>query len=411
MRAYQRLMHYAKFPTASAAASPTCPSTEHQLAFAKELQKELIELGLSDVTLDENGYLFATLPANIPDHPGPVIGFLAHMDVSEDAPAESVRPQLIEKYDGGDILLNAAENIVMTVEENPILQQYIGDDLVVTDGLTLLGADDKAGIAEIVTMAETLLQDDSIKHGKIMLGFTPDEEIGRGPDHFDVARFGADFAYTLDGADVEEVGSETFSAMSMNVTVTGVGIHPGEAKNKMINAQRVALEFDALLPEGDRPEHTEGREGFFHLHWMNGEVERAFMHYILRDYDFSLLERRAALARDAADYLNRKYGADTVKLEIEESYRNMYEVLLQHPHLLEIANDAIRAEGLTPRHGALRGGTDGSRLSYMGLPCPNLGTGSHNHHGRMEFASAQAMDCVVRILLRIAERYSQGIVE
>ena len=325
MRAYQRLMHYAKFPTASAAASPTCPSTEHQLAFAKELQKELIELGLSDVTLDENGYLFATLPANIPDHPGPVIGFLAHMDVSEDAPAESVRPQLIEKYDGGDILLNAAENIVMTVEENPILQQYIGDDLVVADGLTLLGADDKAGIAEIVTMAETLLQDDSIKHGKIMLGFTPDEEIGRGADCFDIENFGADFAYTVDGGVENELEYENFNAAGAQVQIKGFPVHPGSSKNTLVNAVQVAVEFHNMLPAGETPRYTEEYEGFYHLCDLNGDIAQASMVYIIRDHDSHLFEARISTMKHIAKLLNEKYGAGTVTLTIKEQYRNMKE--------------------------------------------------------------------------------------
>lgn len=406
MRAYQRLLRYAAIPTASDAASGTCPSTARQLAFARTLKEELEQLGLSEVTLDDNGYLFATLPANIPNWQGAVIGFIAHMDVTPDAPSEQVKPHIVENYDGGDIVLNEAEQIVMRAADFPVLQRYIGDDLVVTDGTTLLGADDKAGIAEIVTMAETLLLDDSIKHGRIMLGFTPDEEIGRGADRFDVARFGADFAYTVDGAAVDHVNYETFHAVAADVLCYGKGIHPGEAKNKMVNAQHLAMEFAAALPAAERPEHTEGYEGFFHLHSMRGDVEQAELHYILRDHDYAALERRMKLMEEAARFLNGKYGVGAVQVTLRETYRNMAEMVLPHRHLLDTAYDAVRAEGGQPASKPVRGGTDGSRLSYMGLPCPNLGTGSHNHHGRMEFASVQAMDRMTAVLVRIAAAYA-----
>ncbi len=405
MKAYERLIKYASFPTASDENNENCPSTPTQMEFAKALEAELREIGLSEVTLDENGYLFATVPASKGYENAPVIGFIAHMDVSPEVEDKNVRAHTV-KYNGGDVILNDELNIVMSEREYPILKNYVGKALVVTDGTTLLGADDKAGIAEIITACEILLSDKTIKHGKIRIGFTPDEEIGRGADLFDAIKFGAKWAYTLDGAMFGEVEYETFNASSLKVEIIGKSIHPGSAKNTMINASVVAHEYMSLLPTLERPEHTSGYEGFYHLTHMEGAVEKAVLHFIIRDHDFSKMEYRCDYARRAADELNRKYGDGTVNLEIKESYRNMKEMILPEWHLIENAYAAIRKLGGEPISYPVRGGTDGSRLSFMGLPCPNLGTGSHNHHGKMEFACAEAMDNCVMQVIEIAKLYA-----
>lgn len=406
MRAYQRLMRYAEYATASDPAVAGCPSTPGQLELARALEIELRELGLEEITLDENGYLFAAIPSNIAGKQPPIVGFIAHLDVSPDAPSVNVRPRLIGNYDGGELPLSPQSGLALRPADFPVLTEYIGHDLVVSDGLTLLGADDKAGIAEMVTLTERLLTDNSIPHGRVMLAFTPDEEIGRGADRFDVARFGADIAYTVDGGAFGEVAYENFNAAACTVTVRGRGIHPGEAKGRMINAQQVAIEYHYLLPAAERPEYTEGYEGFYHLISMRGEVERAELKYILRDHDAAGLTARKRTMRQAADFLNARYGADLVGAEVSDSYRNMAEQVLKHKHVLEHAYAAIREAGGEPFSRPQRGGTDGAQLSFRGLPCPNLGTGSHNHHGRCEFASVQAMDQVVESLLGIVRRYA-----
>ncbi len=405
MKAYERLMKYAAYPTASDEACESCPSTPAQFEFARALKSELEALGLSEIELDENGYLFATVPATDGYENAPVIGFIAHMDVSPEVEDKGVKPSAV-KYDGGDITLNCELGIVMRESEYPILKKYIGKTLVVTDGTTLLGADDKAGIAEIITACEMLLADKSIPHGKIRIGFTPDEEIGRGADLFDVARFGAKWAYTLDGASFGEIEYETFNASALRVEITGKSIHPGAAKNMMINASVVAHEYMAALPALERPEHTSGYEGFYHLTGMDGCVESAHLNFIIRDHDMAKMEYRCEYARRVADELNRKYGEGTVKVEIKESYRNMKEMILPEHHLIDNACAAIRALGGEPESYPVRGGTDGSRLSFMGLPCPNLGTGSHNHHGKMEFACAEDMDLCVMQVIEIAKLYA-----
>lgn len=405
MKAYERLVSYAAFATASNEEKDCCPSTPGQLVFARALADELRRLGLCDVELDEHGYLFATIPASEGCEDAPVLGFIAHMDVSPEVEDRNVRPRVL-RYEGGDITLNAERGIVMSVSEFPVLNEYVGKTLIVTDGTTLLGADDKAGIAEIITAAEILLGDRTLRHGKIRIGFTPDEEIGRGADLFDVARFGAKYAYTVDGGKFGEVEYETFNAASLKVIITGKSIHPGGAKDKMINASMVALEYASMLPELERPEHTEGYQGFYHLTSMSGSVESAVLSYILRDHDAAKLEGRKDYARRAADELNRRYGEGTVRLEIKDSYRNMREMIEPEFHLIENACNAVRRLGGEPISSPVRGGTDGSRLSFMGLPCPNLGTGSHNHHGRMEFACAEAMDDCVRLIIEIAGSYA-----
>ena len=406
MKAYERLMKYATYGTASCEENECCPSTPSQLEFAKVLKDELIELGLSDVELDENGYLFATVPSSEGYENAPVIGFIAHMDVSPEVEDKNAKPHVVE-YHGGDIVLNGELGIAMNADEFPILNKYIDKTLVVTDGTTLLGADDKAGIAEIVTACECLLADKTIPHGKIRIGFTPDEEIGRGADLFDVAKFGAKCAYTLDGASFGEVEYETFNASSLKVEITGKSIHPGEAKNKLINASVVAHEYMAALPALERPEHTSGYEGFYHLTGMEGSVENACLAFIIRDHDMDKMLYRCEYARRVADELNRKYGGGTVKVDIKESYRNMKEKVLPERHLLDIASEAVRALGGEPVSCPVRGGTDGSRLSFMGLPCPNLGTGSHNHHGKMEFACVEDMEKCTELVVEIAKRYAE----
>ena len=407
MRAYERLIEYTKCSTASDENSPSCPSTPEQLTFAGLLADEMRSLGITDAEVDSNGYVYGTIPASEGCEDCTVIGFIAHMDVVDSVPYKDIKTAVIGNYDGGDIVLNEKEGIVMSPDEFGILKKYVGKTLVVTDGTTLLGADDRAGVAEIMTLAERLMNDPSVKHGKIRIGFTPDEEIGRGADLFDVARFGADYAYTCDGAAFGEVCYETFNASSLTVTVSGRSIHPGSAKGRMINACAVAMEFDRLLPANERPQYTEGYEGFFHLNEMTGDVEKAVLKYIIRDHDIEKLHKREVVALKAAEYLNTVYPEGTVQAEIKESYRNMAEMILPHRELIDIASQAIREAGGAPFTEAARGGTDGSRLSYMGLPCPNLGTGSHNHHGKTEFAVAEDMDSCVETLINISKAFGK----
>ena len=400
MKTYERLIKYAKFPTASDESNENCPSTKKQFDLARALETELKELGCTDVELDENCYLFATIPASEGFESVPTIGFIAHMDVSPEVPDSPVSPKVVN-YNGGDIELG--DGIVMREADYPILSKYHGKTLITTDGTTLLGADDKAGIAEIITAAEILQNDKSIKHGRIRIGFTPDEEIGRGADKFDVEKFDAKFAYTVDGASFGEVDYETFNASALRVDITGKSIHPGDAKDKMVNASIVATEYIGLLPPLERPEHTSGYQGFYHLTNMEGSVETATLHFILRDHDYKKLEEKQEIAKRAADELNKKYGEGTVKIEIKESYRNMREKLEPVFEVVENAYKAVKALGGEPVSSPVRGGTDGSRLSFMGLPCPNLGTGSHNHHGRYEFACAEEMELCTKLVIKIAE--------
>lgn len=407
MRAYERLLKYSKFPTASDSSSDTCPSTPEQLVFGRTLVEEMKNMGIKDATIDENGYVFGTIEANIENWQGSVVGFIAHMDVVRDVPYENIKAKIISDYDGGEIILNPEQNIVLSPKEYDSLLLYVGQDLVVTDGTTLLGADNKAGIAEVLTMAEELLNNPEIKHGEIKIGFTPDEEIGRGADYFDVARFGADFAYTVDGGAFGEVEYETFNAATAKITVSGQNIHPGAAKDKMKNAQLVAMEFDRMLPADEKPQYTEGYEGFYHLIRMSGEVEKATLTYIIRDHDERRFEEKKERVQKIASLLNQSYGSGTVEVQVVDSYGNMAEQIKPHWHLIETANAAVREVGGTPVSLPVRGGTDGARLSFMGLPCPNLGTGSHNHHGKTEFACVQAMDKCVAMLVKIAEMYGQ----
>jgi tripeptide aminopeptidase len=407
MRAYERLINYTKFETGSDEMSNTHPSTPEQLVFGKALVEEMKSLGIADAAMDENGYIFGTIEANIENWSGTVIGFISHMDVVSQVPFSGIKTRVIENYDGTEILLNEEKNVRINPEEFDFMKNYIGRDLLVTDGNTLLGADDKAGIAEILTMAETLYLHPEIKHGTIKIGLTPDEEIGKGADLFDVKRFGADFAYTVDGASFNEVEYETFNAAAADVLINGVSIHTGDAKDKLVNASLLAMEYHALLPEKERPECTENYEGFYHLDRMEGIVDNAKMHYILRDHDLNKLNEKKAVMNAAAAKLNDKYGQDTVRVEITDTYYNMAEKIKPHWHLIESAYEAIRELGATPLSKPVRGGTDGSRLSFMGLPCPNLGTGSHNHHGKTEFACIQAMDQCVELLVKLVQKYAK----
>lgn len=405
MKAYERLMRYAQYATASDENSDTCPSTPAQLDFAAALVDELKALGLSDAAVDKNGYVFATIPASEGCESAPVIGFIAHMDVSPEVEDKNVKPRALV-YGGGDIVLNEDRQIVLSPNDFPVLNEYVGKTLVVTDGTTLLGGDDKAGIAEIITAAERLLADNAPRHGRIHIGFTPDEEIGRGADLFDVAAFGAKWAYTIDGGRFGEVDYETFNAAALKVSITGRSTHPGGAKGKMLNASMLALEYDRLLPALDRPEYTCGYQGFFHMTSMSGSVESAELHYIIRDHDCNKLTARCEYARRAAEELQSRYPGAIMAAEIKESYRNMREKIEPEFHLVDNAYRAIEALGGKPISSPVRGGTDGSRLSYMGLPCPNLGTGSHNGHSRYEFACAEEMEQCCELILKLAEMYA-----
>lgn len=399
----KRLIDYTRFATASDEANPACPSTPAQLEFAAYLEAELRSLGLSART-DSHGYVYSRIPGNVTGYTGKTVGFIAHMDLSSDAPSENTVVTVTENYPGGDIVRPGGD---LSPRDMPELERYIGKTIVSTDGHTLLGADDKAGIAEIVTLCEYLLAHPEIPHGDIAIAFTPDEEIGRGADLFDVAGFGADFAYTLDGGALGEVEFETFNAAAAVVTVTGKSIHPGSAKDRMVNAGRVAMEFDAMLPDLARPEHTEGYQGFFHLTDMSGCVESAQLKYILRDHDAALLAEKKALVEDIAQKLNEKYGEGTVEVAIRDQYRNMAGIVTAHPEILSLAREAVRSVGREPVSCPVRGGTDGATLSFLGLPCPNLGTGSHGHHGRSEFAVAEEMELAVLVMASIAQNLAK----
>lgn len=397
-----RFFRYVQIDTQADRNSTTYPSSAKQLDLARVLAAELKEIGLEDVELDKWGYVTATIPATT-EKSVPVIGFLAHMDTSPDASGTGVKPRLVKDYDGKDILLNEKQNIILSPRDFPSLARFAGQDLVVTDGTTLLGADDKAGVAAIVTAANYLMKHPEIKHGKIRLAFTPDEEVGAGVDHFDVKKFGAAYAYTVDGGETGELEYETFNAVGAKITINGRSVHPGAAKGLMKNASSIAMEFDALLPKFNRPEFTEGYEGFFHLVGMTGEVEQAVLEYILRDHSDQEMAKMKNIVQDAADFLNKRYGANTVIVELKDQYLNMRKMIEPHPHILQIAHDAFLALGIEPKTAPIRGGTDGSRLSYMGLPTPNLFTGGMNYHGRFEYVSVQGMEKAVQVIAKIAE--------
>lgn len=397
----ERFIRYVKVNTQSDENSQNCPSTPNQLILANMLAEELKEIGLQDISVDENGYVMATLPANISEEV-PVIGFLAHLDTSPDYTAENVKPQMIH-HQGGDILLNREHNISISSKEFPAIDEYIGQTLITTDGTTLLGADDKAGMAEIVTAMDYLVKHPEVKHGKIRVAFTPDEEIGRGADKFDVAKFGADFAYTMDGGPLGELEYENFNAAKAKVTIQGLNVHPGTAKNQMRNSMLVAMEFNNMLPASQVPQHTGHYEGFFHLIHLTGTVENSTLNYIIRDHDMELFNQKKELIKETASFLNKKYGRDTVVVEVVDQYFNMKEKVMPVFHIIDLAKKAMVACGVEVKIIPIRGGTDGSRLSYMGLPCPNIFAGGHNFHSRFEFVPVKSMEKAVEVIVKIVE--------
>ncbi len=400
MKTHERFLKYVAVPTMSDGASQTVPSSAKQLVLANILKDELLALGLTDARVDDCGYVYATLPANT-DAEVNTIGLIAHMDTSSEASDTDIKTRIVS-YEGGDILLNEEKNIFMTLADYPYLAHYEGQHLIVTDGTTLLGADDKAGVAEIMSALEKIIES-GIAHGKICVAFTPDEEIGRGANHFDVEGFGADYAYTVDGGALGELEYENFNAGGAHVTVHGRSIHPGSAKDKMKNAASIACDFNAMLPADEVPERTEGYEGFHHLSGMSGATELAKLDYIIRDHDKAKFEEKKQQFRDVTDALNAKWGEGTVELVLHDSYYNMKEKIEPHMYIIERAEKAMKDVGITPRIVPIRGGTDGARLSFMGLPCPNLCTGGENFHSRFEFVSIEAMDAITNMLVRLIE--------
>lgn len=401
-RVTERFFKYVKINTMPDDDCKESPSTAVQLDLAKELVKELETLGLEAVRLDNKGYVYAKLPSNIPGKV-PSVGFISHMDTSPEMSGENVTPRIIKKYDGKEIVLNQERNIILSPADFPEISAYIGEDLITTDGTTLLGADDKAGVAEIMTAVEFLKDNPDIKHGDIMIGFTPDEEIGRGADHFDVKGFGADFAYTMDGGVIGELLYENFNAASAKITIQGRNVHPGSAKNKMISSISAGMELAALLPAGEKPEVTSGYEGFFHLHKFKGTVESTFMEYIIRDHSKQKFEEKKEFMRSAIEFMNKKYEKGTFTLDMSDSYYNMLEKIKPVEHIIDLAAQAFESVGITPIIKPIRGGTDGARLSYMGLPCPNLFTGGHNYHSKYEYIPISSMEKAVEVIVKIAE--------
>ena len=400
MNLTDRFLKYVKFDTQSDELTNLTPSTPGQYKFAQALEKELHELGLEEISLDENGYLMATLPANT-DREVPTVGFIAHLDTSPDLSGHNVNPRIVKAYDGGDITLNADNDVVLSPSEFPELLHYVGQDLIVTDGTTLLGADDKAGIAEIISAVEYLKAHPEIEHGKIRIAFNPDEEIGQGAHKFDVERFGADWAYTMDGGEVGELEYENFNAASAKIEICGKSIHPGSAKGQMVNAALVAMELHGLLPALETPYYTENYEGFYHLVAMRGETEQAELQYIIRDHDRAKFEARKAVMEKACAEIDRRYGAGTAALTLRDSYYNMKEKIAPCMFLIENAKKAMESVGVTPKIVPIRGGTDGARLSFEGLPCPNLCTGGENFHGRFEYIPADDMETITNLLAQL----------
>jgi tripeptide aminopeptidase len=397
-----RLISYVTIDTESDPKSNTTPSTKKQWDLAHKLVEELKEIGLEDVSIDKHAYIMATLPSNI-DHEVSTIGFVAHFDTSPDFTGANIKPQVIENYDGKDIVLNASENIILSPDYFDDLKQYKGQTLITTDGTTLLGADDKAGVTEIVTAMEYLIQHPEIKHGKIRVGFTPDEEIGRGAHKFDVSKFGADWAYTMDGSRIGELEYESFNAAKAVVTIKGKMVHPGYAKGKMINSMYIAQDFINSLPRKETPEHTAGREGFFHLYSIEGGVEETVLQYIIRDFDKKQFETRKEVIKELAHKINTQHNKETVCIDIKDQYYNMREKVEPVMHIVDIAAEAMKSLDIIPLIKPIRGGTDGSQLSFMGLPCPNIFAGGHNFHGRYEYVPAESMIKAVEVIVKIAE--------
>jgi tripeptide aminopeptidase len=397
-----RFIRYVTVDTESDPESKTTPSTKKQWNLANALVEELKQIGLQEVTIDENAYIMASLPSNV-SHDVPVIGFVSHFDTTPDFTGANVKPQIIENYDGKDIVLNKAEDIILSPSDFDDLLLYKGQTLITTDGTTLLGADDKAGIAEIISSMEYLVNHPELKHGKIRIGFTPDEEIGRGAHKFDVKKFGASWAYTMDGSQIGELEYENFNAAGADVTIKGKIVHPGYAKGKMINSMYIATEFINSLPRLETPEHTEDRQGFFHLHNMKGEVDSTKLQYIIRDHDRSHFEARKEVVQKLANDINEQYGNQVVSVEIKDQYYNMREKVEPLMHIVDIAEDAMKMAGIKALIKPIRGGTDGSQLSFMGLPCPNIFAGGHNFHGRYEYIPVESMLKAIEVIVNIAQ--------
>ncbi len=403
----ERFIRYVKFETRSEEDSNTVPSTPGQMVLAKELAKELDTIGMTDVEVDENGYVMATLSSNI-ERPVPTLGFIAHLDTSPEISGKDVNPKFVENYDGKDIVLNEKNNVILSPKDFPDLNNYLGETLITTDGTTLLGSDDKAGVAEIITAMEFLINNPQIKHGTVKVGFTPDEEIGRGADFFNVDKFKAEVAYTVDGGELGELEFENFNAASAKITIKGRNVHPGSAKGKMINSMLIAGELMDMLPKNETPATTEGYEGFYHLTSMSGGVEETNLSYIIRDFDeIKFQERQEFIARVAAT-LNDKYGANIVSVELKEQYRNMKEKIEPVKYVVDIAFDAMKEAGIQPKVQPIRGGTDGARLSFMGLPTPNIFTGGHNFHGKFEYIPVNSMEKTVEVIVNIVKNYANN---
>ena len=398
----ERFLKYVSFCTTSNEESGSTPSTQGQIEFAKYICDELKTIGLIDIELDNNGYIMATLPANTDNKP--TIGFIAHLDTAPDASGENIKARILQAYDGKDILLNETKNIVLETSKYPEILHYIGQDIIVTDGTTLLGADDKAGVAAIVSACEYLIQNPHIQHGKIRIGFTPDEEIGQGADHFDVAKFGCDFAYTIDGGAIGELEYENFNAAGCKVHFSGINVHPGYGYKKMINSQLIANRFISMLPPDETPAHTQGYEGFFHLIGMNGSVESSTLSYIIRDHDRERFEARKQCILDIAKLLNNEYGEDTVQVELRDQYYNMREKVEPVMHIIDLVKSSMLEVGVTPKVQPIRGGTDGARLSFEGLPCPNIFAGGENFHSRFEYLPIPSLIKAMEVIIKIAEK-------
>ena len=403
-----KFLRYISVETSSDPDSETQPSTQEQTEFMKVLVKELEQMGIKDVSLDEYGYVMATIPSNLPEGEDvPAIGFIAHVDSAPDASGANIKPQIIKSYDGSDIIINKELGFVMKVDDFPELLKYKGQTLITTDGTTLLAADDKAGVAEIMTAAEYIMTHPEFSHGTIKFGFTPDEEIGRGVDKFDVEKFGAEFAYTLDGGEIGELEYENFNAASAKIFIQGRNIHPGYAKDKMINAIILGTELNAMLPVDQRPEYTTEYEGFFHIIRFDGTVEKANIQYIIRDHDFDKFESKKVLISQCVDFLNKKYGEGTFSLELKDQYYNMRKQVEPHYHIIEKAVKAMEMAGIKPKIKPIRGGTDGARLSFMGLPCPNIFAGGHNFHGKFEYIPAESMEKATEVIINLVSLYSK----
>lgn len=401
-----RFLRYVAIDTASNPDSASQPSTNKQFVLLDLLRKELEAMGV-EATLDQYGYVMASIPSNIEGKEIPALGFIAHVDTAPDAPGNGIKPQIIENFDGGDITINAEKGIYLRVKDFPELPNYKGNTIITTDGTTLLGADDKAGVAEIMAAVEYIVTHPEFKHGDIKIGFTPDEEIGRGVDYFDVAKFGAKYAYTLDGGEIGELEYENFNAAGAKIHIQGCNIHPGYAKDKMLNAILIAAELNSLLPAEQRPEHTEGYEGFFHITNFNGTVEEANTQYIIRDHDFDKFEEKKALMERCVAQINEKYGEGVATLDMKDQYYNMRKEVEPHYHIIETAIKAMEEAGVKPNVKPIRGGTDGARLSFMGLPCPNIFAGGHNFHGKLEYVPVESMEKASQVVLNIIRLYAE----